>query len=224
MLRELPRGSLAGQAYHEILRAIVVGELEPGARIRDVDLGARLGVSRTPVREALRRLVDDGLVETAPDAYTRVTPLAAADAEAAYPVVAALQALGARLGVPRLSDGDVAQMERLDRERGVALAARDVVGAIDLDDRFHAVVLDAAGNAELQRALDRLMPKVRRLDLLHFGALADRADESRHDHDALLRACRARDAETAARLVEESYLRLGARVAQILPVAPEAVA
>ena len=216
-MRELPRDSLAGQAYDEIRRAIVVGELEPGTRIRDVELGQRLGVSRTPVREALRRLVDDGLVETAPDAYTRVTPLAAADAEAAFPVVAALHALGARLGVPRLADADIAEMERLDRERAAALADRDVPRAIELDDAFHAVVLDIAANPELQRTLDRLMPKIRRLDLLHFGALADRADEALHDHEALLAACRRRDGATAGRLVEENYLRLGAQVAQVLP-------
>lgn len=216
MLRDLPRRSLAALAYDEILGAIVSGELAPGARIRDVDLAERLGVSRTPVREALRRLVDEGLVETAPDAYTRVAPLNAPDAEAAFPVVAALQALGARLGVPRMSDADIAAMERLDAERAAALAARDVPLAIDVDDRFHDVVLTAAGNPELKRTLARLMPKIRRLDLLHFSALAERADEAVHDHDEILEACRRRDAATAAHLVEQNYLRLGEQVAQTL--------
>jgi DNA-binding GntR family transcriptional regulator len=216
MLLDLPRRSLAALAYDEILGAIVSGELAPGLRIRDGDLAERLGVSRTPVREALRRLVDEGLVETAPDAYTRVAPLATPDAEAAFPVVAALQALGVRLGVPRLSDADLAAMERLDAERTAALAARDIPRAIDVDDRFHDVVLTAAGNPELKRALARLMPKIRRLDLLHFGALAGRADEAAHDHDEILEACRRRDAATAAHLVEQSYLRLGEQVARTL--------
>jgi DNA-binding GntR family transcriptional regulator len=221
MVHDLPRRSLAALAYDEILGAIVSGELAPGLRIRDADLAERLGVSRTPVREALRRLVDEGLVETAPDAYTRVAPLATPDAEAAFPVVAALQALGARLGVPRLTDADLGTMERLDAERAAALADRDVPLAIDADDRFHDVVLTAAGNPELKRTLARLMPKIRRLDLLQFGALAERADEPVRDHDEILAACRRRDAATVARLVEWSYLRLGEQAAQALFAGPD---
>jgi DNA-binding GntR family transcriptional regulator len=216
MGHDLPRRSLAALAYDEILGAIVSGELAPGLRIRDADLAQRLGVSRTPVREALRRLVDEGLVETAPDAYTRVTPLATPDAEAAFPVVAALQALGARLGVPRLTDADLATMERLEAERVAALADRDAPLAIDVDERFHDVVLTAAGNPELTRTLARLMPKIRRLDLLHFGALAERADEAVRGHDEILEACRRRDAATVAQLVEQSYLRLGEQAAETL--------
>jgi DNA-binding GntR family transcriptional regulator len=221
MVHDLPRRSLAALAYDEILGAIVSGELAPGLRIRDADLAERLGVSRTPVREALRRLVDEGLVETAPDAYTRVAPLATPDAEAAFPVVAALQALGARLGVPRLTDADLGTMERLDAERAAALADRDVPLAIDADDRFHDVVLTAAGNTELKRTLARLMPKIRRLDLLQFGALAERADEPVRDHDEILAACRRRDAATVAQLVERSYLRLGEQAAQALFAGPD---
>ena len=222
MIRGLPRRSLAAVAYDEILDAIVSGELAPGERIRDVALAERLGVSRTPVREALRRLADEGLVETAPDAYTRVAPVGTPDAEAAFPVVAALQALGARLGVPRLSDADVAAMERLDAERAAALTGRNVPHAIDADDQFHDVVVSAAGNFELERALARLMPKIRRLDRLHFAALAERADQAVHDHDEILEACRRRDAATAADLIEQSYVRLGEQVAQTLLAGEEA--
>jgi DNA-binding GntR family transcriptional regulator len=216
MLTRLPRRSLADMAYEQLLRDIVAGELAPGARIRDYELAERLSVSRTPVREALRRLVDDGLVETAPDAYTRVAPLTTADAEAAYPVVAALQALGARLGVPRLVAADLADMERVDAQRSASLAAADIGGAIEADDRFHRVVLTAADNPELERTLARLTPRIRRLDLLHFGALAQNADEAVHDHDAILQACRRGEAATAADLVEQSYLRLGEQVARAL--------
>jgi DNA-binding GntR family transcriptional regulator len=210
MLRTIPHRALAAEAYDELLRAIVTGELAPGARIRDVDLAARLGVSRTPVREAIRRLVDDGLVETSPDAYTRVAPLSTADAEAAFPVVAALHALAARLGVPRLADADHDEMRRLDAERAAALEAGDVPRAIEMDDRFHDVVVRAAGNPELARTLARLMPKIHRLDLLHFRALAAR--DSSADHAQLLEACGRRDARAAAELVEQSFLRLGEQI------------
>jgi DNA-binding GntR family transcriptional regulator len=214
VLQRIERRSLASDAYEVLLRAIVAGELAPGERIRDRDLAEQLSVSRMPVREALKRLEDEGLVETVPNLETRVAPVRPEQAAQAFPVIAALHGLAARLGVPPLSDDDVAEMERLDGERSAALAGRDVVAAIAADDAFHDVVVRRSGNLELARALARLMPQVRRLDVLHFGALADADFES--DHEAILAACRARDGQAAAELVEANFLRMGRQMEAIL--------
>src|SRR4051794_21191855 len=214
MLAPLPRTSLADGAYEVLLEAIVTGTLAPGSRIRDGELAAQLQTSRMPVREALKRLETEGLVETVPNRETRVAPIRAERAAQAFPVVAALQALATRLGVPALSAADDARMTSLDRERARALREGDVIAAIELDDAFHGVVLAAARNDELVRALERLMPQIRRLDVLHFSELARGA--AGRDHAEVLAACRRRDAITAAELVEANYLRLGEQVAAIL--------
>src|SRR3954463_4360211 len=180
MLAPLPRTSLAAGAYDVLVRAIVSGALAPGARIRDAALAAQLQTSRMPVREALKRLEAEGLVETVPNRETRVAPIRAERAAQAFPVGAALQALGTRLGVPALSAADDARMTSLDRKRTRALREGDVIAAIELDDAFHGVVLAAARNDELVRALDRLMPQIRRLDVLHFSELA--RDGAGRDH------------------------------------------
>ncbi|MDA0183615.1 GntR family transcriptional regulator, partial [Solirubrobacter phytolaccae] len=93
----LERDLLRDQAYVTIRDAIVDGTLAPGERLRDAELCAWLGLSRTPVREALNRLEQDGLVETEPQRFTRVTPLDRRAARDAFPVVAALHALAAEL-------------------------------------------------------------------------------------------------------------------------------
>jgi DNA-binding GntR family transcriptional regulator len=214
VLAPLHRTSLANGAYEVLVHAIVTGELAPGARIRDGELAAQLEISRMPVREALKRLESEGLVETVPNRETRVAPIRAERAAQAFPVVAALQALGTRLGVPALSTADDRRMASLDRDRARALREGDVIAAIELDDAFHGVLLAAAGNDELVRALERLMPQIRRLDVLHFSRLA-RQDASR-DHADILAACRRRDAHAAAELVEANYLRLGEQMAAIL--------
>lgn len=198
---------LSDRAYGELLDAIVTGDLPPGAPLRVDALATRLGTSRTPVREALRRLVDEGLVEVRPRSATRVASLGTA--YAAVPVLAALHGLGARLGVPRLTADDDAAMAQADRERGAALGDGDVRAAIAADDRLHGVLLRAAANPELDRAIARVLPAVRRLDLLHFAALA--AGRAPDDHRELLAACRARDAARAADLAEASFLALGAQ-------------
>ena len=214
MLAPLPRTSLANGAYDVLLRAIVTGDLAPGARIRDTDLAAQLRISRMPVREALKRLEAEGLVESVPNRETRVAPIRAERAAQAFPVIAALHALGTRLGVPALSAADDERMASLDRERAQALRDGDVLAAIELDDAFHGVLLGAARNDELTRAIERLMPQIRRLDVLHFTELTRR--DASHDHDEILDACRRRDAHAAAALVEANYLRLGQQMIAIL--------
>jgi DNA-binding GntR family transcriptional regulator len=204
--------SYAERAYAALLDAIVTGELAPGDRLRDQELAEQLGVSRTPVREALRRLEDEGLVESERNAYTRVAPVRPQRIADAYPVVAALHGLATRLGVPNLTPDDIADMERHDADRADALRARDIVAAIDADDRVHAVLLRAAGNAEIERLLARVMPHIRRLDLLHFASLAEDDD----DNADIIAACRRGDAWEAARLVEMSFLRLGDQMAAVL--------
>jgi len=205
---------LAAGAYEVLVQAIVTGTLAPGARIRDGELAAQLQISRMPVREALKRLESEGLVESVPNRETRVAPIRADRAAQAFPVIAALQALGTRLGVPALSTADDRRMASLDRDRARALREGDVIAAIELDDAFHGVLLAAAGNDELIRALERLMPQIRRLDVLHVTQLA-REDASR-DRADILAACRRRDAHTPAELVEANYLRLGEQMAAIL--------
>lgn len=209
--------SLRERVYRALRDALVAGELAPGERLRDQDLAARLGVSRTPVREALQRLEDEGLVETAPRALTRVASLDAVAAREAFPVVAALHALAARHGVARLSAADIAAMRAANEELAGAIAALDpatVRRAIAADDRFHAVLLRAAGNGEIDRTLERLTPKVRRLEYAQFGSLAGR--KSVQQHSAIIAACERGDSELAATLVEENWLALGQLIAASL--------
>jgi DNA-binding GntR family transcriptional regulator len=215
VLQAVPRTSLAEQAYAALLDAIVGGELPPGARLRDTELAEQLGVSRTPVREALRRLEDEGLVETGRHAFTRVAPLRPERIADAFPVVAALHGLATRLGVPALSSGDLERMERHDGERTRALERGDVLAAIAADDAFHGVLLAASRNAEIERLLARVMPHIRRLDLLHFDALT-RDEGAGGDHAAILDACRRGDAWEAARLVEANFLRLGEQMTALV--------
>jgi DNA-binding GntR family transcriptional regulator len=215
VLQSVPRTSFAEQAYTALLDAIVGGELPPGLRLRDTELADQLGVSRTPVREALRRLEDEGLVETERNSATHVAPVRADRIADAFPVVAALHGLATRLGVPALAAADLGRMERHDAERTEALRTGDVLGAIAADDAFHGVLLAASRNTEIERLLARVMPHIRRLDLLHFDALT-RDVAAAGDHAGIVEACRRGDAWEAAHLVEANFLRLGEQMTALL--------
>ena len=98
---------LRDEAYARLRDAILDGTLEAGEQLRDAELSSWLGISRTPIREAVARLEDCGLVQSAPNRFTRVAPLDRRDAQDAFQVVAALHALAATLGVVRVSRGEL---------------------------------------------------------------------------------------------------------------------
>jgi DNA-binding GntR family transcriptional regulator len=198
---------LRDEAYARLRDAILDGTLEAGEQLRDAELSAWLGISRTPIREALARLEECGLVQSAPNRYTRVAPLDRRDAHDAFQVVAALQALAAELGVPRASAADVAAMRDANRRFAKALRDGDVDAAIAADDTFHDVLVHASANAEIARSLERLMPRVRRLERVRFGSLNGR--RSVEQHGAIVERCKANDAAGAAHAVRENWLSLG---------------
>jgi DNA-binding GntR family transcriptional regulator len=208
----IERTLLSERAYTVLRSAIIDGTLAPGERLRDVELVSSLGLSRTPIREALARLEEDGLVESAPNRYTRVAPLDRRDARDAYPIVAALHALAAELGVPRLSRGGVRAMEVENTRFARAIAAADVDEAIAADDAFHAVLIDASGNPAIASVLERLMPRLHRLERAQFGSLVGRRSVSQHE--AIIAAGKRRDAEATAAAVRDNWLSLGALIEQ----------
>jgi DNA-binding GntR family transcriptional regulator len=202
----LPRAPLREQVYEIVLHAIVNGDFPPGGQIRDLDIAESLGVSRTPVREALQRLVDEGLVQTTPGAATRVAPIDAGAVRNIYPIVGALHALAVRLGAERLGPVEVEALADANESFAAAVAERHIAAALAADDAFHAVLLDAAANAELPRTLGRLMPHIRRLQLTQFSS--ERGRLSFRQHRDIIAACRRGRFEDAARTVEENWANI----------------
>lgn len=203
----LERDLLRDRAYRTLRDAIVDGTLAPGERLRDQALCEWLGLSRTPVRDALNRLEQEGLVETAPQRFTQVAPLHRREARDAFPVVAVVHALAAELAVPHLTEQDFKALRAANRRFAEALRANDVDAALAEDDAFHAIFLTVAANGEIPRVLDRLIPRVRRLERLRFGSLAGR--DSVRQHDGILEAARAGDVTTTSGRVRENWLSLG---------------
>ena len=202
------RRLLRDNAYTALRDAIVDGMLLPGERLHDDELCGWLGLSRTPVRNALSRLEDDGLVECRPQRYTRVTPLSRLQIRELFPVLAVTHALATELAVPRLS---VAEIVRLEQENDAflrALRARDGASAHSADERFHAVFVAAAANREIVRVLERLAPRVRRLAHHLRQALPDRRSVAQHQ--AIVARARSGDALGAASAAKENWRTLGA--------------
>ncbi|MDN3021102.1 GntR family transcriptional regulator [Streptomyces sp. S.PB5] len=203
VVEAIPRTLLRDRAYESIRDAIVTGELEPGAVVRDADLAERLGLSRAPVREAFSRLVDEGLLESKPQSYTRVTPLMAGEVRDAAAVVGAMHELATRVAVPRLFAADVEAMRAANERFAAAVASGDVDTALQADDELHDVLVRVSGNRAAAATAARYTPLIRRLERQRFGQGGN--CRSAGLHERLIEACAAGDVTEAVRVTAEIW-------------------
>lgn len=178
-------------AYRAIRQAIVTGDLAPGDVLRDAELADRLGLSKAPVRDALQQLAANGLVETKPQSYTRVTPLVMRDVRDAVAVVRAMHELATREAVPALTNEHLVAMRAANRRFGAAVRAGDVDAALAADEELHGVLVTVAGNRAAAATIDRYSPIIERVERRKFGSLS--GYRSIHAHDELISRCVERD-------------------------------
>ncbi|GGM60303.1 GntR family transcriptional regulator [Deinococcus arenae] len=192
------------EVYAQLSTWIIDGTLQPEEALRDQDIAEQLGVSRTPVREALRRLEDEGFVETALNRWTRVAPLRAAQAAELYPVVETLEALALRLAAPTLNGADLERLQALNGELRQGLLAGDAQQAVEADTAFHNVWISKSGNVELQQTLGALKRKLRRIERAYFNAAAS-GQASVDEHEAICHALQEGQVNLAVRALQHNW-------------------
>ncbi|MEM7505921.1 MAG: GntR family transcriptional regulator [Pseudomonadota bacterium] len=205
-----PQGSAA---YRQLLAQIKMGDLAPGDRLREEDLAVRLGVSRTPIREAIRQLEADGLVVHAPRQGAVIRSLDYTEAMELYEMRAVLEGMAARLAARAASE---IELEELTSVNEALAAAGPGSMATHLNRVFHATLLDAAKNRFLHRSVSTLR---KAMMILGPSMLMDRAraDAAVAEHRQVLAALRTRDgagAEAAMRAHIEASQRLRIRKMQ----------
>lgn len=210
MLEPLPAPLLRDGAYDRIRDVILDGTLAPDAPLRPGDLADALGLSLTPVREALARLRDEGLVQTRPRSGTRVAPLDLDGARQALAVIAAMHRLAAETAVPQLTDADLAEMAAAAERFGAAVETGDWHAAISADDDFHGVFVRVAANRPLQETIERNMALLRRAERLRFGTPPGRRSVTQHQR--ILRAARKGDVAVAADATLANWQSLGPQI------------
>ncbi|MDY0944279.1 GntR family transcriptional regulator [Priestia megaterium] len=205
-ISQINRPSLRDQVYQRLKSAIINLELEPNQRINDKLLAEKFGVSRTPVREALKRLEDEGLVISSPGSETKVSLIDAPQTKDAFIVVASLHALAARLAIPFLTKEHCLEMDKINSEFEIAIKHGNAIEAINKDNQFHEVILEASGNSEILVVLERLMPKIRRLELFKFNSVNGMTSVKQHQD--IIKCIIEQDKNKIPSLLEENWLSL----------------
>ncbi len=202
----LKRSLLREHAYESIRDAIVEGTLAPGERLRDSELEAWLGISRTPIREALLQLERARLVIATPGRATIVAPVDLASTLGAQQVAATLHELAARTATPLLTSADLADLEEANARFAAALATHDIGAALAADEDFHRVFVARSANPLIAELLEHVEPVLRRVARLRFSSLT--GGRSVAQHAEIIDQARAGLAQEAGQASRENWLSL----------------
>lgn len=222
MSASLP-GTLKAQAYERLKAMILSGELRPGQAIAERDLGTQLGVSRTPVREALSRLQQEGLVESRPQRGYFVHIADAKTVEDLYELREMLEQHAIRLAMKRAGKEDMAKVQKLARQ--LKTYDRDKVqGADELRDsqKVHELIGEATRNDLLVEMLKRVYDRLQMfiwIDALY----ADEAALTRKEHQEIMKAFLAKDEARLIKLSRDHLNRSKKNVLRLLRARPSLV-
>jgi DNA-binding GntR family transcriptional regulator len=195
------RPNLSGDLSTRLRDMILEGELPAGERLNEVHLAAKLGVSRTPLREALSRLVSEGAVTSVPRLGFFVCPLTAEEVEHLYPMRALLDPAALRQSGP-VPGPRIARLKALNRRFAAAADPRE---AVEIDDRWHLELIAGCTNPILLGLIEQMIWRTRRYEL---GLMRARTNVERAtgDHDAIIAALEAGDMDAACVALERNMI------------------
>lgn len=197
----IPRRSLHDHLIERLRQKIVEGEMAPGDKISEKELCATYGVSRTPLREALKVLAREGLIQLTPNRGAHVALLTIADLEQAFPVIGALEALAGELACARATDGEISEISMLHLKMETAYKTRDRQKYFRLNQQIHEAMARAARNPVLDQMREMLTGRVARARY-YANISTPRWDQAMKEHDEILAALKARDGERLGRVLK----------------------
>jgi DNA-binding GntR family transcriptional regulator len=181
---------------------IIAGELAPGVRIAEAELCARFGVSRTPLREALKVLAAEGLIVLQPNRGAAVARTTPEEIDELFPIMGALEALAGELACGRLSGRDLADLEAVHADMVDAHRRGEWVACSKLNRAIHEKLFASAGNAALTQLYQTLMVRIHAVRFVARRSAA-RWRQAVEDHERLMAGLRARDGATVASVLRE---------------------
>lgn len=226
---DAPHGSRPEQVYLRLRELIVQGLLAPGSRVVETEVATRLGVSRTPVREALQRLQQEGFVVGAPGAQQArltVAPLTRADVHELLNIVGELEGLGARwaAGLPVDDRGALTkELRALNAEFHTAgrTTPIDHGRLYEADERLHRAIVEAGSGPRLVALHDSVKPQAERYIRMYISMLTSDIRSSVAEHDAIIDAIDEGEADGAQRAVQLNWRHAAERIEKVIEVAGE---
>ncbi|MDJ0384567.1 GntR family transcriptional regulator [Streptomyces sp. G-G2] len=211
---------LADQAYEELKGAVLANRLRPGDALSVPALAVQLGISRSPVREAVQRLIHDGLATHVPHRGAVVSTVDVDDVRQLYVVREVMEGLAARLATERLDATKVAELRALlEEHEGVLASGEDEQRHIEMDMAYHRLIREVANNPHLSAALDTIQGKAH-LALHSLWRSPEAPRLALEEHRRIFTAMTAGDPDAAEQAAREHIRRLRIRLAQAVASGP----
>lgn len=205
--REREGESLHDEVLTRLRNVIVEGQLAPGARVPEKELCAEFGVSRTPLREALKVLAAEGLVELLPNRGARVRRFTEQDVRNLFEILAALESAAGRLACTRITDAEIAAIERLHYEMYGHYMRRELPAYFRLNQAIHLGIVDAARNPALKETYEGFTARMRQFRYSANTIARDRWGEAMREHELMLDALRRRSSEELGSILFDHLLK-----------------
>lgn len=194
------------QVYQVLRKAILSEEIKPGEKLVERKIAMKLGVSRTPVREALRMLETEGLVKHIPRRGVVVTRLSPQEAWEIYQIRSVLEGLAARLAAEWITEEEIEHIEGLIKEMEKAVEAKDLAYLNELNSRFNDAIYGAARSPRLKQMISNLYDYIASFARVGYN-LPGRIQEVLAEHKAIFEAIKRGDVEEAERLARAHVVR-----------------
>ena len=194
------RRTLHDELLERIRQMIIDGDLEPGDKVPEKELCERFGVSRTPLREALKVLASEGLVTLTPNRGAMIADLTLDDLEEAFPVMGALEALSGEMACANITDQELASIKQLHEKMVAHYEARELRPYFRTNQQIHELILAAAGNRTLSSLYRSLEGRIRQARYL-ANMSTTRWTQAVQEHERILKALEARDGAALAQIL-----------------------
>ncbi len=180
---------------------IMKGSLKPGERLTEPKLSAMLGISRTPIREALRLLENEGFIDIYPRRGAVVSDITSKDVDEIFIIKTKLESLAARLAVENLTEADIKKMMDINEKMVKYSESKNVVNLIKLNADFHNIFIERSNNTRLIKFIESLNKQFKRVTAYSFTE-AGRIKKVIEEHNNIIEAFSSRDADKVEELVD----------------------
>jgi len=201
------RESAKDKVLRQIQRWIVDGTLKPGEKLMDKELSEALGVSRTPVREALQKLEMQNFVTISHGKETVVTKIEKQDIDKIYIPFASMQALAAELAAPNINKAQLEKLKTLNHDFSLALSEGEPYKAMELDEEFHNIIIEAADNNYITSFCSLLQMHIRRFKYLFLTNSTLSETDSFKEHNEIIKAFENKNQLLASEIMRSNILR-----------------
>lgn len=197
----------ADYVYQELRHRIITKQLKPGQRLPEVNIAVQMGVSRTPVREALRRLASEGLVLIIPNSGARLASPTRREMEDTYAVREQLECIAVSISATRISDRNLRRLDDAILEEEKAFEERNLELYLEVNENFHRIIAESSGNRVLAEYVENILARTNAYIVFYDPFYDIENNPSIAQHKGIAQALKEKEREKAVELMRE-HLKL----------------